>query len=246
MGSSFGGVLFPLILQSLLPQIGWAWSIRVLRLILFLLCGIGVALCRSRVPPRNGTATTWRDTLPSTRIFFDGTGAMTVTTIGDVLTDLAYFIPVTYVPSYYIARQNLLSNSVLTGEATFAYQLLAILNVSSFFGRLVAGWVADRLGRYNTMIVSLFFCTVSVLCLWLPDILIADLPNTGLLIVFVLLFGFVNGSNVSLLPECLGQLCETQEYGRYYATCYTLYHLAFWSVLLLLELYLTRLRLQEN
>jgi MFS family permease len=138
MGSSFGGVLFPLILQSLLPQIGWAWSIRVLRLILFLLCGIGVALCRSRVPPRNGTATTWRDTLPSTRIFFDGTGAMTVTTIGDVLTDLAYFIPVTYVPSYYIARQNLLSNSVLTGEATFAYQLLAILNVSSFFGRLVA------------------------------------------------------------------------------------------------------------
>jgi len=221
MGSSFGGVLFPLILQSLLPQIGWAWSIRVLGLILFVFCGIGVALCRSRVPPRNGTATTWRDTLPSTRIFFDGTGAMTVTTIGVVLTDLAYFIPVTYVPSYYIARQNLPSNSTLTGEAAFAYQLLAILNASSSFGRLVAGWVADRLGRYNTMIVSLFFCTVSVLCFWLPDILIADLPNTGLLIVFVLLFGFVSGSNVSLLPVCLGQLCETQEYGRYYATCYT-------------------------
>jgi MFS family permease len=146
---------------------------------------------------------------------------MTVTTIGVVLTDLAYFIPVTYVPSYYIARRNLPSEAALTSEAAFAYQLLAILNASSSFGRLVAGAVADRLGRYNTMIVSLFFCAVSALCFWLPDILIADLPNDGLLIVFVLLFGFVSGSNVSLLPVCLGQLCETQEYGRYYATCYT-------------------------
>ena len=221
IGGSFGGVLFPLLLQSLLRQIGWAWSIRVLGLILFVLCGISVALCRSRVPPRNENATTWRDTLPSSRIFFDGTGAMVATTAGVVLTDLAYFIPVTYVPSYYIARQNLPSNSSLTGEAAFAYQLLAILNSASCLGRLVAGAVADRLGRYNTMIISLFFCAVSALCFWLPDILISDLPNTGLLIVFVLMFGFVSGSNVSLLPVCLGQLCETQEYGRYYATCYT-------------------------
>ena len=146
---------------------------------------------------------------------------MAATTVGVVLTDMAYLIPVTYVPSYYIARQDLHSDATLTGEATFAYQLLAILNTASCIGRLTAGIAADCLGRYNTMIISLFLCAVSALCFWLPDILISDLPNTSLLMIFVLLFGFVSGSNVSLLPVCLGQLCETQEYGRYYATCYT-------------------------
>ena len=208
-------------LQSLLPQIGWAWSLRAFGLILFVLCGISVALCRSRVPPRNGPATTWRDTLPSGRIFLDGTGAMAMTTAGVVLTDLAYFIPVTYIPSYYIARQHLSSDATLTGSASFAYQLLAISNASSCVGRLLAGYVSDRLGRYNTMIISLFLCTVSVLCFWLPDILIPDVRNVGLVVVFVMLFGCVSGSNVSLLPVCIGQLCETQEFGRYYATCYT-------------------------
>ena len=71
------------------------------------------------------------------------------------------------------------------------------------------------------MIVSLSLCTISVLCLWLPDTVVPSLDNYGLLIVFILLFGFCSGSNVSLTPVCLGQLCEIQEYGRYYASCFT-------------------------
>ncbi|PYI10697.1 MFS general substrate transporter [Aspergillus sclerotiicarbonarius CBS 121057] len=221
IGGGFGGVLFPLMIQSLLPQVGWGWSIRILAFVLLVLCAISVAFCRSRVPPRKGTETTWRDTLPDHKIFLDGTGAMALTTAGVLLTDLAYFIPITYVPSYYIDRQNLPQGEALTGSSAFAYQLLAILNAASCVGRYVAGDLADRFGRYNTMIVSLFFCTVSVLCFWLPDILIADLDSMALLVVFVLLFGFFSGSNVSLTPICLGQLCETQEYGRYYASCFT-------------------------
>ena len=221
IGSGIGGVIFPLMIQSLLPQVGWAWSLRAFGLILFVLCTVSVVLCRSRVPPRNGQATTWRDTIPSARIFHDGTGAMALTTAGVVLTDMAYFIPMTYIPSYYMAREQLSADAALTGTAAFAYQLLAISNGSSCVGRLLAGYVSDRLGRYNTMIVSLFFCAVSVFCFWLPDILISDVSNTGLLICFVMLFGCVSGSNVSLLPVCIGQLCDTQEFGRYYATCFS-------------------------
>ncbi|ETS81753.1 hypothetical protein PFICI_06755 [Pestalotiopsis fici W106-1] len=221
IGGGFGGVLFPLMLQSLLPQVGWAWSIRALGFVLMVLCGISIAFCRSRIPPRKGTATTWRDTLPDHRIFLDGTGAMALTTAGVLLTDLAYFIPITYTPSYYITRQGLSSEESLEGSAAFAYQLLAILNVASCVGRYVAGDLADRFGRYNTMIVSLFLCTISLLCLWLTDILVPGLESDGLLIAFVVLFGFQSGSNVSLTPICLGQLCDTEEYGRYYASCFT-------------------------
>ncbi|OGM40896.1 monocarboxylate transporter [Aspergillus bombycis] len=221
IGASFGGVVFPLMIQALLPQVGWGWSIRILAFVLLALCTISVTFCRSRVPPRNGAETTWRDTLPDPRIFMDGTGVMAVTTAGLVLTDLAYFIPITYTPSYYIDRQHLPQEEALTGSAAFAYQLLAILNASSCVGRYVAGDLADRFGRYNTMIVSLFLCTVSVLCFWLPDIVLSDLDSPALLIAFIILFGLCSGSNTSLTPICLGQLCETHDYGRYYASCFT-------------------------
>lgn len=221
IGSSFGGIIIPLMIQSLLPQVGWGWSIRIVGFVLLVLCTISVAFCRSRVPPRKGEKTTWRDTLPDPRIFMDGTGAMALTTAGVVLMDLAYFIPITYIPSYYIDRQGLSHQDTLTGSAAFAYQLLAILNAASSVGRYVAGDLADRFGRYNTMIVCLFLCVISVVCFWLPDIVVPSLGNDALLVVFILLFGFLSGSNVSLTPICLGQLCKTYDYGRYYASCYT-------------------------
>lgn len=221
IGSGAGGVLFPLMIQALIPQIGWASSIRVMGGVLFVLCAISIAFCRSRIPPRKGNAVSWKDTLPDVRIFLDGTGAMALTTLGVLLVDLAYFIPVTYVPSYYLARQNLSSEEALTGAAAFGYQLLAILNAASCFGRVVAGHFGDTLGPYNVMIISLIGCVTSVLGLWLPDILNSELLNNALLIVFVAFFGFVSGANVSLTPNCLSQLCDVRDYGRYYASCYT-------------------------
>jgi MFS family permease len=226
IGGGVGGVLFPLMIQSLLPRLSWPWTLRIIGFVNLALCTISITFCRSRpVASKNGAANkpSWRSTLPSHRIFLDGTGAMALTTAGVLLTDLAYFIPVTYIPSYYLARADLSSgDDALTGSAAFAYQLLALLNGASCVGRAVTGYFGDRIGRYNAMIVSLLLCTISVLCCWLPDILTPNLgSNDALLILFVILFGFVSGSNVSLTPICLGQLCETRDYGRYYASCYT-------------------------
>ncbi|KAK5999741.1 hypothetical protein QM012_005147 [Aureobasidium pullulans] len=222
-GSGFGGVLFPLVVQALLPKLGWSWCIRIVAFVLLALCMISLCFCRGRIParPSKDGSSAWRATLPDYRIFVDGTGAMTITTAGTLFTDLAYYIPITYLPSYYLSRQHISSDAGITGSAAFAYQLLAILNAASCFGRLTSGTLGDHFGHYNAMIVSLFFCTVSVFAFWLSDILTQDLSSPALLIVFVILFGFVSGSNVSLTPICLGQLCEIGDYGRYYASCYT-------------------------
>ena len=221
-GSGFGGVLFPLMMQSLLPQVGWAWSTRIVGFVLLFLCVVSVALCRSRLPPKKGAATSWRDMLPDPRIFWKGTGAMAVTTAGVFFIEWAYFVPVTYVPSYYLARQGQLNSEAVSGSAAFAYQLLAILNAASCFGRYLPGYIADKVGRYNTMIVSTLLCLVAVMGFWLPDALVDSPPSIALMIVFVVLFGFASGSNISLIPICIGQLCDTQEYGRYYASAYTI------------------------
>ncbi|THZ06270.1 MFS general substrate transporter [Aureobasidium pullulans] len=105
-GGGVGGVLFPLLIQSLLPHLGWAWCIRITAFLLLFLCLISILLCRSRIPPPNRKHATspWRATLPDYRIFLDGTGAMASTTLGVLFVDLAYFIPITYLPSYYLSR----------------------------------------------------------------------------------------------------------------------------------------------
>ncbi|THW11167.1 MFS general substrate transporter [Aureobasidium pullulans] len=191
-GGGVGGVLFPLLIQGLLPHIGWAWCIRVTAFILLFLCILSILLCRSRISPspRKDATSLWRATLPDYHIFLDGTGAMAFTTLGVLFVDLAYFIPITYLPSYYLSRQNLPTSSTISGSAAFGYQLLAILNASSCFGRLISGSLGDHFGHYNTMIISLFLCVLSIFALWLPDIVTTSSDSPVLLIIFVIIFGF--------------------------------------------------------
>src|SRR5438045_9077477 len=42
------------------------------------------------------------------------------------------------------------------------------------------------------------------------------------LIAFTCLVGLTSGSNISLTTICVEQLCRAKNYGRYYATCYTI------------------------
>lgn len=202
-GGSCGGVIFPLMLTSLLPRIGWAWSTRVLGLIFVLLCTLSVCLTRSRLPPKRGS-TIW----PDFRIFLDGSGAFALATAGTFFMEFGLFVPLTYITPYALASGTI--------DRTFSFQLLAIFNGASCFGRFSPGFLADKWGRYNTMLVANAACIATVFGLWLPAH-----GNVGLVIAFAVLFGFASGSNISLTPICIGQLCGTEEYGRYYATAYT-------------------------
>lgn len=200
-GGAVGGVVFPLVLDALIPKVGFAWSTRVLGFIYVGLCVIACVLVRSRLPPaKNATAK------PDFRIFRDP--AFAVTVMGVYLLEWALFVPLAYISSY--ALQQGFSSD-------FSYEALVILNVGSIFGRWLPGFYADIIGRYNTMILTTILTVVSVLGIWLP----AGGTKAGL-VVFALLFGFASGSNISLTPVCVGQLCRTEHYGRYYATCYTI------------------------
>ncbi|KAL8641574.1 MAG: hypothetical protein Q9228_001626 [Teloschistes exilis] len=199
-GGSIGGIIFPLALQSLFPRLGFAWSVRLLALIFLVLLIFANLLIRNRLPPKVGEKV-W----PDFRIFRDVTFALT--TAGVFFIEWGLFIPITFLSSYAIA------NGVSTA---FSYQLLAILNAGSAFGRAVPGYVSDRLGRFNTMIGTVALCLISVLGVWLN----ID-GNIAGLCVFAIIFGFASGSNISLTSVCVGQLCEPEVFGRWYGTCYT-------------------------
>jgi MFS family permease len=57
VGSSVGGIAFPLILKAALEHLNWAWAIRLVALIVLVLMIIGNLCIRGRLPPRkNGGA----------------------------------------------------------------------------------------------------------------------------------------------------------------------------------------------
>lgn len=64
IGGSFGGIIFPLSLQSLFPRVGFAWATRIMGFIVLACCCVSVALVRSRLPPKPG-----QSVLPDLRIF---------------------------------------------------------------------------------------------------------------------------------------------------------------------------------
>ena len=64
MGGSLGGIIFPLTLQRLFPQVGFAWATRVMGFIILACCCVSVSLVRSRLPPKPG-----QSVMPDLRIF---------------------------------------------------------------------------------------------------------------------------------------------------------------------------------
>ena len=213
VGGSLGGIIFPLALQRLfeIESIGWPWANRIIALVnvpLFICANLFI---RSRLPPRRPVET--KHIMPDPRIFRDPTFALV--TLAVFSLEWALFVPVTFLTPFALA---------IGVDDKFAFQLIAIFNAGSCFGRWLPGLIADRIGRFNAMILATIICWLSAFAFWLSSELAtssSDSARVALLILFSAVFGFGSGSGISLIPVCVGQLCRTEEYGRYYATCYT-------------------------
>jgi MFS family permease len=201
---SVGGIIFPLMLQRLFPLVGFAWATRIVGLILVVLLGLTNLLVRSRLPRK--PAANLRSVTPDLTVFKDL--PFTFVTVGIFLMEWGLFIPLTYITTYAVSHGH---------SSSFSFKILSILNAGSFLGRFSAGLVADMIGRLNTLILSIGCCVIACFALWLPA---GD--STAMIIVFAIIFGVVSGSNLSLSPVCVGQLCRTENYGRYFASCWML------------------------
>lgn len=221
-GGGIGGVCIPLMLQSLFDRVGWGWAIRTLALISLVLSGLSNLLLRSRLPPALDASTH-----PDVRIFHSL--PFTLTTLGVFLLEFALFIPLTYISTYALSRGF---------SPSFASQVVTILNAGSVVGRVLPGWYADKIGPFNANMIAVILAAVSCLAVWLPTSMLASTRTSpgddgdsnsaaaAPIVIFALLFGFTSGSNISLVPVSIGRLCATANYGRYYATCYTVVSVA--------------------
>ncbi|KAI0839622.1 MFS general substrate transporter [Hypoxylon sp. FL0890] len=204
-GGGLGGVAFPLIIQSLFDKVGWGWAIRILGFICLFLFAFANLLVRKRLPPAKNASPH-----PDFRIMKEK--RFLLATIGVFFLEFGMFIPLAYISSYALANGF---------SEKFAFQILPILNAASVIGRALPGWWADKVGPFNMNMISLCITIFGCWIVWLPFG-----HTTPGLVIFALMFGFSTGNNISITPVCIGKLCHTQHYGRYYATCYTVVSIA--------------------
>ncbi|CAG9981949.1 unnamed protein product [Clonostachys byssicola] len=188
-----GGIGFSLIIQHLAPRIGFPWAMRVIALISLVLLLIANVFLRKRIPD-NKDAKLYMD-FGQLR---DAKFAITVLAI--FLVEFAVFVPYSYISSYAVRSGLGLQTSLL---------LNTVLNAGAIPGRVLPGYVADRVGAFNTMCATSLCCGALVLGLWL----VAG-GNYVRVVSFAALFGFWSGAAISLSPVCVSRVCRIEDYGK--------------------------------
>ena len=161
-GSATGGIVFPVIVQQLLPKVGFGWTVRVLGFVMLALQAIALVFVRPRLPPRkSGPLVEWAAfrELP-----------YTLFSIGMFLAFWGLYFAFYYVGSF--------GRNILGISEDDAINNLLILNGLGLFGRLIPAYLADRyFGPLNTLIPFVFISGLMIFC-W------AAVDSTGGLIGF--------------------------------------------------------------
>ena len=202
-GSSAGGALIPLALRSLFPKYGWTWSIRIIAFVALGCYSGGIALVKGRLP--NGvnnageSATIDFRAFKSPRLCFL---AVSVLAFEFIIFGCAALLPT------YVRFAGLPLN--------VQFYSLTVLNSMSLLGRILSSYVADKFGRFNTLLSLVVVTLVMMSVFWLPF----GSRSPATLYAAVAIFGFGSGGWLPLIPVCAGQLCRTEEYGRFYGAIY--------------------------
>lgn len=209
-GGSIGGICFPIMLRRLFVQVGYAWTIRIFAFIVAACHILAIVFARERLPHVKSTETSiWKKALQYSNCFDYKSfkdPKFIFCTLGCTFGELSVTVAATFFISYLRAKGMSLQDG---------YVIVTIVNACGVPGRWLTGYLADRVGRFNVMIVSLMFAGILYFVILLPFA-----KHSGALYTFGAVWGFTTGSIFSLLPVCCGQISRTEEFGRRYSTMY--------------------------
>ncbi|KAH0835328.1 MFS monocarboxylate transporter [Fonsecaea pedrosoi] len=202
-GSSLGGVIWPIMVDQLLYKhdISFGWTIRIIAFTMLPLVAVTCITVRSpasektsseeNVPAAQEKQSKKTDlSILKSRVFL-------TFCLGIGIYYLGMFSPFFFVTTYAVS---------LGLSTSFAFYLVSILNAASFFGRISAGWAADKYGHFNMCSLAAMTSAVVAYC-WT-----ATQSSAGL-VVWSLAYGFCSGSILSLQVSCGTKLAAPEAYG---------------------------------
>ncbi|CZT10606.1 related to monocarboxylate transporter 4 [Rhynchosporium agropyri] len=183
-GSATGGMVFPAMVSSLLPKIGFPWTMRALGFIqlgCLVICNIGI---KPRMPPRRtGALVDWKSFKEVPYVLF---------AIGMFFSFWAVYFAFYYVGSF--------ARNVIGLPYKESVNLLIVMNGLGTIGRIVPGHVADRYwGPINTLTLFTFMTSILVLC-WIA------VGSKGGLYGWAVVYGTTAAGIQSLFPVALSSL----------------------------------------
>ncbi|KAI9830253.1 MAG: hypothetical protein M1819_005780 [Sarea resinae] len=204
-GSSLGGVIFPIMVEHLQYEVGFGWTMRICAFMILGMLVIANLTVKSRLPPSPKPLDMMEFIHPLKERPF----------ILVVAASFLFFFGM-FLPFNYIIVQGTASGM----SSRLAGYLPAILNGVSVFGRIIPGYVADRVGRFNVMIVTSFFAAILVLALWIPA------KSNAPIITFAALYGFASGAFVSMAPALIAQISDIRKIGVRTGTMFAIISIA--------------------
>ncbi|PVI06267.1 MFS general substrate transporter [Periconia macrospinosa] len=202
---SVGGVCFPLILARLndLSGVGYAWSLRVIALMVALCYAIALLVSFWDIPSHAEK---------SLRKFLDFRGFLdrrySVLCAGAFIAMLGQFVPYYYISSY---------TADVHPTSSAKYYLLPLMNACSFLGRILGGLAADKTGPANSVYPMTILSGLLCLVTW------AVTTSVPVLICFVILYGLSSGVFIAVLPVIIAQITPASSMGgrigAFYSVC---------------------------
>ncbi|KAJ3495488.1 hypothetical protein NLG97_g3359 [Lecanicillium saksenae] len=191
-GASIGGIVFPIALRHLIPQVGFGWAVRILGFIVLAVLVVPLSVSRQRLRPNKRK--TLIDFKSLTQIEF-GFYWLSI-----FLSFLGFFTFYTFIESWVIYTN-------LDTHGLPPYYILAMVNAASSFGRIGPNFVADKVGPLNIQAPATFISGILVLT-WIPA------HSMGSVVTIAVLYGFFSGSLVSIPPTAIASMTSNMsEFG---------------------------------
>jgi MFS family permease len=171
-GASIGGIVFPLMFRRLAPALGYSWAVRSIALV-NLAVSIPTLMILCRKP---GVRSPQAKMIMDPRGFCEPIFGTFVVAL--FFQFLAYYIPLFYLTTYAAVK--------LGTGVEFAFDLLAISNAASFFGRTVPYLLGARVTPIRILI---FWEAVGIVLLfsW------AAVTTTAGMVAWTVAWGFLSG-----------------------------------------------------
>ncbi|KAK3378371.1 major facilitator superfamily domain-containing protein [Podospora didyma] len=185
-GTGFGSVIFPAVVQYLIPQVGFPWAVRCSAFVAMTMAILAILLLRPQLRPRkSGPMVEW-DAFKE--------GPYVLYTLGAFVFFWALYFGFFYINAY--------ARNVIHFSTTDSVQLLLITNGMSIPSRPVVGFLADRvLGPINTYIMATMFLGCMIFA-W------TGVETREGMYIFSVFFGLANGAAQGVFVGSLASLTK--------------------------------------
>ena len=182
-GSSLGGIIYPIMFNKLVKEIGFPWAVRTIGFMAFGMLLIPVFTMKIRTKP------------PGKRGLFDKTAFTEAPVLAFMISGLFGYAGM-LIPFFYISFT---SSAKGYASSDLSFYVLPMLNAASIFGRIIPSIVADKIGPHNMLIPTAAITAIIAYCI------IAVKSFAGIVVTAVF-YGFWSGAYLPLPPAIFAQL----------------------------------------